>query len=94
MVKTTPFEPEKYLPTATAQREFLIEAFASGDAGHIANALGIVARARGISKVAGDIGMTRAALYTGLTPSSDPKLSTVLGLLKSSGLAVTVKRAG
>jgi probable addiction module antidote protein len=58
-LKTAPFEPEKYLTTPQAQREFLKDAFASGDAGYIADALGIIARARGAAEIASSAGLTR-----------------------------------
>ena len=92
-IKTVPFEPEKYFKTPAAQRILLQDALSSGHPGYIADALGIIARARGISDVAKEAGLTRAALYKGLTKSGDPKLSTVLGLLKTMGLELTVKKA-
>ena len=81
--KTTPFDPAGYLTSAEDQTELLNDALASGDAGYIANALGVIARAQGMSQVARDAGVTREALYKGLTTTGDPKLSTVVGVLKT-----------
>ncbi len=82
-IKTTPFDPAEYLTTLEAQAELLNDAFASGDAGYIANALGTIARARGMTSVARGAGVTREALYKALTPTGDPKLTTFMNVLKT-----------
>ena len=81
--KTTPFDPAQYLTDPEAQAELLNDAFASGDAGYIANALGTIARARGMTSVARGAGVTREALYKALTPTGDPKLTTFVNVLKT-----------
>ncbi len=86
---TKPYDAAQYLATAEAQAEFLADAFETADASHITNALGIIARARGMSQVAREAGVTREALYKALTPEGDPKLSTVLGVAKALGLKLT-----
>jgi len=85
MLKTLPFDPADYLTTIESQAMLLEDAFASGDATYITNALGIVARARGMSQVAREAGVTREALYKALTATGDPKLSTLLGVAKALG---------
>lgn len=84
-LKTKPFDEAKYLSTPEAQAELLADAFETGDTGYIANALGIVARARGMSQVAREAGVTREALYKALSPDGDPKLSTLLGVARALG---------
>jgi len=90
--KTTPFDPAEYLTSAEDQTELLNDALASGDAGYIANALGVIARAQGMSQVARDAGVTREALYKGLTTTGDPKLSTVVGVLKTLHMELSAKK--
>jgi len=85
MLKTLPFDPADHLTTAESQEMLLEDAFASGDATYITNALGIVARARGMSQVAREAEVTREALYKALTATGDPKLSTLLGVAKALG---------
>jgi probable addiction module antidote protein len=80
-----PFDEAKYLSTPEAQADLLADAFETGDTGYIANALGIVARARGMSQVAREAGVRREALYKALSPDGDPKLSTLLGVAKALG---------
>jgi probable addiction module antidote protein len=67
----------------------LNDAFATGDAGYIANALGVVARAQGMAEVARTAGITREALYKSLSEAGDPKLTTLLGVMRALGMAIT-----
>eukprot|EP01132_Coremiostelium_polycephalum_P008711 gene8711-10709_t len=94
-IRTTPFDPARYLDTAESQAELLSDAFETGDASYIADALGIVARAKGMTQIAREAGVTREALYKTLSAKGDPKLTTLLGVLKALGvqLAVTPKHA-
>lgn len=93
--KTTPFDPARYLSSPESQAELLTDALEAGDAGYIANALGAIARARGMTEVARGAGVTREALYKTLSRTGDPKLTTLLGVIKSLGFtlsAQTVRR--
>ncbi|KRA99922.1 addiction module antitoxin [Devosia sp. Root685] len=88
-LETLPFDAAEYLSEEQSQAEFLAEAFETGDAAFVANALGVVARARGMSNVARDAGVTREALYRALSEKGDPKLSTLLGVMKGLGVRLT-----
>lgn len=90
-LKTIPFDPADYLDDPHSQAELLSDAFESGDAAYIANALGVVARARGMTVVAKDAGVTREALYRSLSKDGDPRLTTLLGTMKALGLQLSVK---
>ena len=48
-----------------------------GDAAELAHALGVAARARGMSEVAKDAGLTREALYKALRPNAKPRFDTI-----------------
>jgi probable addiction module antidote protein len=85
-IKTKPFDAAEYLDDAESQAELLSDAFDSGDAGYIRHALGVVARARGMTTVAREAGVTREALYKALSEDGDPKLSTLLGVTKALGV--------
>lgn len=85
-VKTKPFDAAQFLVTEEDHADLLADAFASGNPAYIANALGVVARAKGMSQVAREAGVTREALYKALSPSGDPKLSTLLGVMKALGI--------
>lgn len=88
-----PFDAAKYLSTDEDQAELLADAFATGDQTYIANALGVVARAKGMSQVAREAGVTREALYKALSPTGDPKLSTLLGVMKALGVSLSATPA-
>ena len=59
---------------------------ANGDAAFIARALGDIARARGMSRVACDAGPSRESLYKALWGERNPTLDTVLGVIGALGL--------
>jgi putative addiction module killer protein/probable addiction module antidote protein len=88
-LKTTPFDPADFLDTRESQIELLADAIDSGDSRYIANALGTIARARGMAKVAKETGLTRQALYRSLSKTGDPRLTTLLRVAKSLGLKLS-----
>jgi probable addiction module antidote protein len=90
-LETFPFDAAEYLDTPEAQAELLADAFESGDAAYIAQALGTVARARGMSELAREAGLTRQGLYKALSEQGDPRLSTLLGVAKALGYRLTVQ---
>src|SRR5208283_3528196 len=92
-LKTTPFDPADFLDTKESQIELLADAVETGDSRYIANALGTIARARGMAKVAQEAGLTRQALYRSLSEKGDPRLTTLLGVAKSLGLKLSFKAA-
>lgn len=88
-IDTTLFDAAEFLDDATSQAELLADAFESGNATYIAQALGVVARARGMSEIAREAGVTREALYKALSERGDPKLSTLLGVARALGVKLT-----
>jgi probable addiction module antidote protein len=93
-IETLPFDAAKYLDTPESQAELVADAFESGDAAYIAAALGTVARARNMSQVARDAGVTREALYKALSADGDPRLSTLLGVMRALNLSITARPSG
>ena len=59
---------------------------ADGDAAFIAQALGDIARAKGMSQVACDAGLSRESLYKALSGERNPTLGTVLRVIGALGL--------
>jgi probable addiction module antidote protein len=66
---------------------------AGDDAAYVAAALGDVARARGMARLAKDTGISREGLYKALSPDGNPSLATVLKVVKALGLKLTAKVA-
>ena len=88
-IETRAFDPAAYIDTPEAMEEYLIAAFETEDATFIATSIGVVARARGMSKLAEETGLTRAALYKALSPEGNPEFGTVLKVLKALGLGLS-----
>ncbi|RCW20218.1 putative addiction module antidote protein [Ciceribacter lividus] len=91
--ETIPFDASEFFADAEAQAALLTDAFESGNAAYIANALGIIAKAKGMTRVAREAGVTREALYKALSERGDPKFSTILGVARALGLKLTVTPA-
>ena len=87
---TTPFDAARYLTSAEAQGELLSDALETGDVAYIATALGTIARARGMADVAREAGITREGLYKALSATGDPRLSTIMGVMKALNLEFRV----
>lgn len=87
---TTEFDPSKYLDAEEAVQAFLEDAMESGDVRVILGALGDVARAKGMSQLAREAGMSRESLYRALSKDGNPQLSTVMKVLDALGLKLGV----
>ena len=90
-MKTTKFDPADHLKSAEAQAELITEAFETGDPKFIAHALGTVARARGMTDVSKESGITRESLYRALSEKGDPRLSTLISVLSALGFGLEAK---
>ena len=90
-LETFPLDLAEYVNTPEAQAYLLEDALESGDAAYLSNALGIIARARGMTDTAAKAGVTREALYKALSTKGDPKLSTLLGVFRALGLRLKLE---
>ena len=70
---------------------FMADAFETKDAAYIAKALGLVARAKGMSKIASKTGLSREQLYRSFSEEGNPTLKSTLALLGAIGLELTTK---
>jgi probable addiction module antidote protein len=91
MLKTEPFDAAQHLTSAESQEALLNDALASGDAGYFSQALGVIARARGMTEVAREAGVTREALYKSLSQDGDPRLTTLFGVARALGVTLTAR---
>jgi len=89
----TRWDPADNLKTEADIRAYLIACFeeAPDDAAYIAAALGDVARARGMTKLAKSTGLTRMGLYKALSKDGNPSFDTVLRVLHALGLRLAAK---
>jgi probable addiction module antidote protein len=88
--KTIPWDTADHLDTAADTAAYLEAAFEDGDPAVINHALGVVARARGMSEIAQQTGMGRQSLYKALSADGHPEFSTVLQVVRAPGLKLTV----
>ena len=85
---TSPYDVAEHLRTREDMAAYLEACMeeADGDAAFIAKALGDIARARGMSQVACDAGLSRESLYKALSGERNPTLDTVLRVIGALGL--------
>jgi probable addiction module antidote protein len=91
--KSTVWDPAEYLDTPGRIAAYLRVVFEDGDPALIAAALGDIARAKGMTQLAAEAGVTREALYKALSFTGDPRLSTFLGVMKALGIKLTPRAA-
>ena len=89
-VKTKPFDIAEHLNTTEDIREFLKEAAETGDEADFIHALNTAARAKGMSEVAREAGVTRASLYKSLSDGGNPNFTTVIKVVKALGCKLSV----
>jgi probable addiction module antidote protein len=92
-LETTLYDSADYLDSPEAIAAYIEATFEDGDPALITHALGVVARAKGMSHLARHEGVTREALYKALRAEGDPKLSTFIGVLKALGMRLTARAA-
>jgi probable addiction module antidote protein len=93
VLETTPWDTAEYLKTPADVAGYLEAVFEDGDPELIKHALGVVARAKGMTKVAKATGLTREALYKALKADGDPKLSTFFAVMRALDMRIVAKPA-
>jgi probable addiction module antidote protein len=93
MTTTTirPWDAADHLDTEEDQLLYLEAALEEGDAPLIAAALGDIARARGMAGVARKAGLGRESLYKALSVDGNPRLDTILKVMRALGLRLHAK---
>lgn len=85
------YDPAHSLVDDGEMATFMADAFETGNAGYIAHALGIVARAKGMTQIARDTGLSREQLYRSFSESGNPTLKTTLAVMQALGIDLTAK---
>src|SRR5258708_39693307 len=88
-IKTRGFDAAVYLDSKETMAEYISAALETGDASFIADALGVIARAKGMTQIAKDAGLGRESLYKVLRKGANPELATVLTVVHALGLRLT-----
>lgn len=89
-LKTTPFDIAKHLKTDEDVRAFLREAAATGDTNDFIHALNTATRAKGMSKIAKELGVSRTSLYKSLSGESNPGFDTINRVVHALGLRLEI----
>ena len=93
MPKTIRFDAVDYLDSEERQAAYISVALETGDADFVRDALGVVARARGMAKIAKNAGLNRESLYKALGETGNPEFGTVMRIVRALGLTLSARPA-
>jgi probable addiction module antidote protein len=85
-----PFDASDYLDGYEVIAEYLAAAAEDGNPDVFLKALGDVAKARGMARIAADAGLGRESLYKALAPGAHPRHETIQAVLKALGVRFSV----
>lgn len=85
-LKTTRWDSAEHLQTEEDIAAYLDAVLEENDPALITHALGVIARAKGMSQIARETGLGRESLYKALSPEGNPEFATVLKVIKALGL--------
>lgn len=83
-----PFDAAQYLDDDEVIVAYLSEILADGDMDELLEALGEIARAKGMSKLAEDTGLGRESLYKALAKGAKPRFDTINRVLNALGVCL------
>lgn len=90
-METTKFDIAEYLDSKEMIAEYLNTVLEYGNDNDIVIAIGNIAKAIGMTKIAKETGMSRPSLYKAFTDGSNPQFSTIIKVLKAVGGQIKVK---
>jgi probable addiction module antidote protein len=85
------WDSAELLKTEIDISNYLEACFEDGDPQLITHALGVIAKARGMTQLAKETGISREGLYKALTDNGNPEFSTVLKVFKALGLRLSLR---
>lgn len=89
-IATREFDAARYLETDEAIEEYLAAASEDGDPKQIALALGVIARARGMSDLSRATGLPRQSLYKALSGEGNPEFGTITRVADALGFKISL----
>ena len=92
-LKTTRWDSAEYLQTEEDIAAYLDAVLGEDDPALVAHALGVIARAKGMSQIARETGLGRESLYKALSAEGNPEFSTVFKVIKALGLRMHARTA-
>ncbi|UTC82948.1 addiction module antidote protein [Treponema denticola] len=91
-MKVTKWDMADYIETAEDVLIYLSTALEEGEPADVINVIGAIARSKGMTQLAKQIGVSREALYTSLSEKGNPSFSTVFNILRSMGITLQARR--
>ena len=91
-LKVYPYDTADLIETEEDILSYLEIAMEGNDAKHIARALGVIARSKGMTEIARKSGLGRQALYNALSENGNPTLETLVAVLNALGLELSVQK--
>ena len=88
------FDPAEHLKDEADIAAYLTLVIAEGDPSELAHALGIAARARGMTEIARASGIAREALYKALRPGAQPRFETIAKVCAALGVRLVAQPMG
>jgi probable addiction module antidote protein len=85
------FDMAEHLKSDEDVANYLTLALQENDAAELTHALGMIARARGMTEVAKTSGLTREALYKALRPNSQPRFDTISRVCNALGVRLVAQ---
>lgn len=89
MERLTEFDMAEYLDSEELREGYLEYVAKEGTQEELLEAIKTVARARGMTKTAKDVGISRMGLYKALSPEGNPAFSTIWNILHAIGYTLT-----
>lgn len=90
-IKTRPFDASNHLKNEADVTAYLQVAIEDGDPALLAAALGDIAKARGMTQLAHDTGLSRESLYKSLSGERAPSSDTLFKVIHAMGFKLTVE---
>ena len=91
MPKTTRFDAADYLDSEERQVAYITAALETGDADFVRDALGVIAKARGMGEIAKSAGLNRESLYKALGETGNPEFGTVMRIVRAMRLTLSAR---
>ncbi len=86
MTKLTTFDVSQYLDSKEMIAEYLTQVLQDGEMNELLEAIGNIAKAKGMSQIAKDTGLGRESLYKTFSADSKPRFETIMKVLDSFGV--------
>lgn len=93
-IELSDFDTSQHLDNEEVIAEYLSQVLADGDSDELLLAIGNIAKARGMTRIANDSGLGRESLYKVFAPGAKPRFETVMRVMRALGVELQARPAG